>query len=77
MKDDVFRNRIVENAIGKGYSDLLDIATYCGIYPHELRDILNGLIRHNVVVQEKGFYFLASDEKKDRVVLPSRTSFGL
>lgn len=70
MKNDVFRNRMVENAIGKGYSDLLDIATYCGIYPQELKDILDGLIRQNVVIQENGFYFLASDEKKDRVVLP-------
>jgi hypothetical protein len=53
MKNDVFLDCIVVNAIDKGCSSLLDIATCCGIYPTELKNILDGLIRQKKVFCDK------------------------
>lgn len=71
MKSDVFLDSIVINAIEKGCRELLDIASFCGIYPNELKALLDELIQqHRVAYSKNSGYSVVDDIESSQFRLP-------
>lgn len=71
MKSDFFLDSIVINAIEKGCRELLDIASFCGIYPNELKALLDELIQqHRVTYCENSGYSIVDGIESSQFHLP-------